>query len=282
MTATNRTTRANQDHHTDPSHETNETNGTSPTDATGADGRVALVTGGNRGLGLATARRLGQEGVTVVIGARDGDRARAAVAGLRADGVWASAVPLDVDDEASTRAAAERIRREHGRLDILVNNAGILPEATATQAVGPLDPDLFWRTFRTNVLGAVGVTAAVLPLLLASERGRVVNVSSRMGSLADQLDPASPYHALVVPAYQSSKAALNGLTIALAKRLADTRVKVNSVCPGWVQTDLGGAENRAAAPTPAEEAADVVVRAALLDDSGPSGRFFDAEGPVPW
>jgi NAD(P)-dependent dehydrogenase (short-subunit alcohol dehydrogenase family) len=244
--------------------------------------RVALVTGGNRGLGLATARRLGQEGVTVVIGARDEARARDAVVGLREAGVWASAVTLDVDDEASVRDAAERIRREHGRLDILVNNAGILPEATAKDAVDPLDPALFLHTFRTNVLGAVAVTAAVLPLLVQSDRGRVVNVSSRMGSLSDQLDPASPYHSLVVPAYQSSKAALNGLTIALAKKLAGTPVKVNSVCPGWVQTDLGGPDNRAAAPTPAQEAAEVVVRAALLDDTGPSGSFFDAAGPVPW
>ncbi|WGY02139.1 SDR family NAD(P)-dependent oxidoreductase [Nocardioides sp. QY071] len=244
--------------------------------------RVALVTGGNRGLGLATARRLGREGVTVVIGARDETRARAAVLGLREAGVWASAVPLDVDDDASVTDAAERIRREHGRLDILVNNAGILPEATATDAVDPLDPDLFWRTFRTNVLGAVAVTAAVLPLLLESDRGRVVNVSSRMGSLSDQLDPASPYHSLVVPAYQSSKAALNGLTIALAKKLAGTTVKVNAVCPGWVQTDLGGPDNRAAAPTPADEAAEVVARAALMGEAGPSGSFFDADGPVPW
>lgn len=244
--------------------------------------RVALVTGGNRGLGLATARSLGREGVTVVIGSRDTRRSHEAVLGLRAAGVWASSVPLDVDDEESIRAAGERIRREHGRLDILVNNAGILPEATAAHATDPLDPELFVRTFRTNVLGAVGVTQAVLPLLARSDRGRIVNVSSRMGSLSDQLDPASPYHSLVVPAYQASKAALNGLTVALAKKLADTRIKVNSVCPGWVQTDLGGPENRAAAPTPADEAADVVVRAALLDDAGPSGSFFDAAGPVPW
>ena len=164
--------------------------------------RVALVTGGNRGLGLATARRLGREGVTVVIGARDDARARDAVVGLREAGVWASAVPLDVDDDASVKDAAERIRREHGRLDILVNNAGILPEATAPDAVDPLDIDLFRRTFHTNVLGAVAVTAAVLPLLMRSERGRVVNVSSRMGSLSDQLDPASQYHSMVVPAYK--------------------------------------------------------------------------------
>lgn len=244
--------------------------------------KVALVTGGNRGLGLATARRLGQEGVTVVIGARDPERAREAVVGLREEGVWASAVPLDVDDADSTRTVGERIRREHGRLDILVNNAGILPEATAAGAADPLDPDLFLRTFRTNVLGAVEVTQAVLPLIAGSPAGRIVNVSSRMGSLADQLDPASPYHTLVVPAYQSSKAALNGVTVALAKKLAGSRVKVNSVCPGWVQTDLGGPDNRAAAPTSADDAADVVVRAALLDDDGPSGSFFDATGPVPW
>ncbi|WP_408897492.1 SDR family oxidoreductase [Nocardioides sp. R1-1] len=243
---------------------------------------VALVTGGNRGLGLATARRLGAAGATVVVGARDEERSREAVVALRADGIWASAVPLDVDDPESIRAATARVEREHGRLDILVNNAGILPEATASDAVRPLDPDLLLRTFRTNVLGAAGVTQAALPLLHRSPGGRIVNVSSRMGSLADQLDPDSPYHSLVVPAYQSSKAALNALTIALAKSLADSPIKVNSVCPGWVQTDLGGPENRAAAPTPADEAAEVVARAALLDESGPSGTFFDAEGPVPW
>ena len=175
-------------------------------------------------------------------------------------------------------AAVERVTREHGRVDILVNNAGILPEATAAEADQPLDLDLFNRTFSTNVLGAVAVTQAFLPLLRASDAGRIVNVSSTMGSLSDQVNPESPYYGLVVPAYQTSKAALNGLTIALSKALAGSAIKVNSVCPGWVQTDLGGPDNRAAAPTSADEAAHVVVRAALLGPAGPSGTFFDDAG----
>jgi NAD(P)-dependent dehydrogenase (short-subunit alcohol dehydrogenase family) len=177
--------------------------------------------------------------------------------------------------------AAERVAREHGRLDILVNNAGILPKATPPGAEF-LDLDLFGRTFSTNVLGAVAVTQAFLPLLTASDAGRIVNVSSTMGSLSDQLDPESPYYGMVVPAYQASKAALNGLTIALSKALAGSAIKINSVCPGWVQTDLGGPDNRAAAPTTADEAAQVIARAALMDSAGPSGTFFDAAGPVGW
>ncbi len=245
-------------------------------------GTMALVTGGNRGLGLATARLLGKAGATVVLAARDDVRSKQAVLELRAEGIWASAVALDVEDPESVQEAAARVTREFGRLDILVNNAGILPEATSPEQDQPLDLELFRRTFQTNVLGAVAVTQAFLPLLMRSDSGRIVNVSSTMGSLNDQLDPASPYFGLVVPAYQASKAALNAVTIALSKKLADAPLKVNSVCPGWVQTDLGGPENRAAAPTPADVAAVVVARAALLSDDGPSGTFFDAAGPVAW
>lgn len=251
-------------------------------DPTVRAGTTALVTGGNRGLGLATARLLGKVGATVVLAARDDVRSKVAVLELRAEGIWASAVALDVEDPGSVQEAAARVTREFGRLDILVNNAGILPEATSPEQDQPLDVELFRRTFQTNVLGAVAVTQAFLPLLIRSDAGRIVNVSSTMGSLNDQLDPASPYFGLVVPAYQASKAALNAVTIALSKKLADSPLKVNSVCPGWVQTDLGGPENRAAAPTPADEAAVVVARAALLDDDGPSGTFFDAAGPVAW
>lgn len=244
--------------------------------------KVALITGGNRGLGLATARLLGEAGVTVVIAARDEQRSREAVVDLRDEGIDASSVQVDVDDPASIAAAVDRVSREHGRLDILVNNAGILPEATAPDADQPLDLDLFTRTFSTNVLGAVAVTQGFLPLLTASEAGRIVNVSSTMGSLSDQLNPESPYFGLVVPAYQTSKAALNGLTVALSKALADSAIKVNSVCPGWVKTDLGGPENRAAAPTPADEGARVIAEAALLDAAGPTGAFFDVAGRIGW
>lgn len=244
--------------------------------------KVALITGGNRGLGLATARILGGAGSTVIIAARDQERSHAAVVALRRDDIYATAIQVDIADPVSVAAAADRVAREHGRLDILVNNAGILPEATTPQAARPLDLDLFTRTLTTNVLGAVAVTQALLPLLTASDAGRIVNVSSTMGSLSDQLDPESPYYGMVLPAYQTSKAALNGLTIALSKALAGSPVKVNSVCPGWVQTDLGGPENRAAAPTTADEAAQVVAEAALLDPAGPSGTFFGAAGPIAW
>lgn len=255
---------------------------TTTIESTTTAGRVALVTGGNRGLGLATARLLGRAGVTVVLAARDEQRSQEAAAALRNEGIDARAIRLDVTDATSVAAAAEHVAHEHGRLDILVNNAGILPEATAPDAEQPFDMELFTRTFDTNVLGAAAVTQAFLPLLTASAAGRIVNVSSTMGSLSDQVDPTSAYYGMVVPAYQTSKAALNGLTIALSKALAGSAVKVNSICPGWVQTDLGGPANRAAAPTSAEEAAHVVAEAALLGPAGPTGTFFDAAGPVGW
>jgi NAD(P)-dependent dehydrogenase (short-subunit alcohol dehydrogenase family) len=126
------------------------------------------------------------------------------------------------------------------------------------------------------------VTEAFLPLLRESEGGRIVNVSSTMGSLADQTDPESPYYGLVLPAYQTSKAALNSITIGLSKSLAGTKIKVNSVCPGWVQTDLGGPENRAAAPMTPEQGASIVTKLALTGNDGPTGQFLDANGPVRW
>ena len=141
---------------------------------------------------------------------------------------------------------------------------------------------MFRQSFETNVFGAISVTKAFLPLLRESGAGRIVNVSSTMGSLTDQSDPASPYYGVVVPAYQMSKAALNGFTVALSKTLADTPIKVNSVCPGWVQTDLGGPENRAAAPTTADDAAQIVAELASIRDDGPTGGFVDRDGSVAW
>jgi len=244
--------------------------------------KVALITGANRGLGLEIARQLGQSGVTTLVAARDAERGEKAAAELAADGLDAHAVVLDVESASSVEAAAEHVRDVYGRLDILVNNAGILPEATTPEATQPLDLELFRRTFDTNLFGAVAVTQSFLPLLRRSPAGRIVNVSTTMGSLADQSDPSSPYYRLVVPAYQTSKAALNGLTIALAKTLADTPIKVNSVCPGWVKTDLGGPANRAAAPLHAADAARTAVTMASLPDDGPTGQFVDRNGTVPW
>jgi NAD(P)-dependent dehydrogenase (short-subunit alcohol dehydrogenase family) len=239
---------------------------------------LALVTGGNRGLGLATARALAEHGAHVIIGARRDEAGREAAETLRDAGLSAEHVVLDVDDPASVRSAAHQVGCRHGRLDALVNNAGILPEATASTSE-VVDAALFRKTFETNLFGAVSVIEAFLPLLRAGTHPRIVNISSTMGSLADQTDPASPYYGTVVPAYQASKAALNSLTIGLSKQLAD--IVVTSVCPGFVQTDLAPAA-REHAPLTAEEAARVVVDAALAEPGTTSGRFLSAAGAVAW
>jgi NAD(P)-dependent dehydrogenase (short-subunit alcohol dehydrogenase family) len=242
--------------------------------------RTALVTGANRGLGREIARQLAQSGAKVIVSGRDAAEAARTAKAMRDEGLEVSAVQLDVTDPASVRRAAETIRSEHGLLDILVNNAGILPEATSEPGE-VVDGALFRQTFETNLLGAVNVTERLLPLLRESDAGRIVNVSTTMGSLTDQSNPESPYFGIVVPAYQASKAALNSVTISLAKALSDTTIKVNAVCPGFVQTDLTPI-NRDQAPLTAAEAAAVVVHYALLDADGPSGGFFDREAAVAW
>ena len=251
-------------------------------DAPRTDTKVALITGANRGLGYATAQLLGEAGFTVLVGSRNSEAGEHAAERLRGGGIDAHGVHIDVTSEDSVRRAAIDVASEHGRLDVLVNNAGILPEATAADIERPLDMLMFRESFETNVFGAVAVIKEFLPILRDASAGRIVNVSSSMGSLTDQSDPDSPYYGLVVPAYQTSKAALNGLTIALSKSLSDTKIKVNSVCPGWVQTDLGGPDNRAAAPTTAAMAAQIVAQMAMIDDNGPTGGFFDGDGIVPW
>jgi NAD(P)-dependent dehydrogenase (short-subunit alcohol dehydrogenase family) len=242
---------------------------------------IALVTGGNRGLGYATSRALAKAGFCVLLTGRDEGRADRAAAELRAEGLDVRALALDVTSTSSIAQAALRVEHEHGRLDVLVNNAGILPEATDTAQHAFASAEMFVRTFETNVFGVVAVTEAFLPLLRRSAMARIVNVSTTMGSLADQADPESPWAQLAVPAYRASKAALNSITLSLAKALADTDIAVTSVCPGWVQTDLAPG-NREAAPTTADHAAQVVIQAATLPADAGSGRFVDANGIVPW
>jgi NAD(P)-dependent dehydrogenase (short-subunit alcohol dehydrogenase family) len=244
---------------------------------------IAFITGANKGLGFATAGQLGRAGVKVLVGARDAEKGETAADLLRKGDIDAEAIQIDVVDMSSVRRAAALVQEQHGHLDILINNAGILPEATgADRATGPMDVSMFKDTFDTNVFGAVAVTEAFLPLLRSAPAARIVNVSSTMGSLGDQADPQSGYYRMALPAYQTSKAALNSMTIALSKALADTAVKVNAVCPGWVQTDLGGADNKAAAPMTADEGAIIITKMALIDDDGPTGGFFDQSGPVRW
>ncbi|OLF11610.1 short-chain dehydrogenase [Actinophytocola xinjiangensis] len=238
--------------------------------------QTALITGGNRGIGLAVARRLAALDLTVIIAARREQDARAA-----AEEVGARGVVLDVTVPATIHAAARWIDDEFGSLDVLVNNAGILPEVTNSEPKEIVDLAMFERTFATNLFGPVAVLEAMLPLLRRSAGGRVVNVSSTMGSLADQTNPSSPYYSMVMPAYQSSKAALNNITIALAKQLTDTTIKVTSVCPGFVRTDLTPI-SREQAPTSPEEAAEVVVQAATLPATAETGTFVGAGGAIAW
>ncbi|WP_022892984.1 SDR family NAD(P)-dependent oxidoreductase [Agromyces subbeticus] len=242
---------------------------------------IALVTGANRGLGLATATALARTGALVIIAGRDLAAVSAAADALVEQGLSAEPLVLDVASPTSVAAGAAAIESRHGRLDILVNNAGILPEATSEGDHEFVDLGAFARTFETNVLGVATVTEKFLPLLRRSDAGRIVNVSSTMGSLSDQSDASSPYYSSVVPAYQASKAAVNSMTIGLSKQLAGTKLKVTAVCPGWVQTDLAPG-NRDQAPTTADEAARIVVTAATLPEHAASGTFIDSAGPVGW
>lgn len=241
---------------------------------------IVLITGSTRGIGRATARQLVAEGDTVIITSRDKAAADAGVAELGDTDDRVAGLALDVTDPESVRAAEAWVRKTYGALDVLVNNAGALPEA------GNADPrevvDLFTmrESLAVNMLGPTAMIEAFLPLLRESPRGRIVNVSTRMASLRDQLDVRSPYYAMVVPGYQASKAALNSLTIGLSKALADSNVTVAAVCPGFVRTDLTPM-NREQAPLEPEDAARVIVTA-VRNVVGSTGTFSDAAGPVPW
>ncbi|MFI8233763.1 SDR family oxidoreductase [Streptomyces sp. NPDC085900] len=240
------------------------------------DEKIALVTGANKGIGFAVARRLGEQGIVVFLGARDETRGKQAADALAADGIAATALRLDVRDPASVAEAAAAIERRHGRLDILINNAG-----TAGTFTGPpsqAGAAEMREVYETNVFGVVTVTGAMLPLLRRSKAGRIVNLSSHTASLALTSDPDSPLAGVNMIAYQSSKTALNALTLAYAKELRGTSVKVNAALPGVVATDINHHRGRR---TPAEGAA-VVVRLALLEESGPSGVCLADEGPIPW
>lgn len=239
------------------------------------EGAVALVTGANKGIGLETARGLGRENIIVLVGARDESRGQAAAAQLRREGIDARFVQIDVANPETIRSAARWIEDEFGHLDILVNNAGI---AEWGMRPSETDPEKLREIYETNFFGPVTAIQAMLPLLRKSKRGRIVNVSSSLGSLKMASDPASPMSQARGLAYCTSKTALNSMTVQFANELRDTPIKVNAVCPGYCATDI----NNHSGPRTAAQGAVASVRYATLGDDGPTAGYFDENGPVPW
>jgi NAD(P)-dependent dehydrogenase (short-subunit alcohol dehydrogenase family) len=240
--------------------------------------RIALVTGANKGLGFEMARQLGQAVVGVILATRDPQKGEGAAAKLRSEGLDAHSLKLDVTDKRDHAAAFTFLEGKFGRLDILINNAGISAEPFGSGKPSTTAADTIHRTFDTNFFAPVALTQTLLPLLRKSDAGRIVNMSSILGSQTLHADPASPIYDFKSLSYDASKAALNSFTIHLAHELKGTKIKVNSAHPGWVKTDLG----TDAAPMEVPEGAKTGVALALLGDDGPSGGFFHLGKPLPW
>ncbi|MGA1981105.1 MAG: SDR family oxidoreductase [Acidobacteriaceae bacterium] len=244
--------------------------------------KVALITGANKGIGLETARQLGELGVTVLVGARDLKRGEDAAEVLRGVGVDARAIKLDVVNEADRAAAAKYVDKAFGRLDILVNNAAVMLDprsgSWAANQTSTTPMAVLRDTFETNFFAVVALTQTLLPLLRKSPAGRIVNLSSILASLTLQATPGSPIYDAKTFAYDASKSALNAFTIHLAHELKGTRIKVNSAHPGWVKTDMGGE----GAQMEIVDGAKTSVELAMLPDDGPTGGYFHMGEALPW
>ncbi|GAA3316096.1 SDR family oxidoreductase [Nonomuraea dietziae] len=241
--------------------------------------KIALVTGANRGIGYEIAAGLGALGYRVGVGARDEARRESAVEKLRAAGVDAFGVPLEVTSDQSVTDAADLIERQAGRLDVLVNNAGISGETGPGWAQDPttLDLDMVRTVVETNVIGVIRVTNAMLPLLRRSASPRIVNVSSAVASLTRQADPDIEIGPIMA-AYSPSKSFLNAVTVQYARQFAGTNILINAACPGLVATDFTGFHG----PRTPEQGAATAIRLAALPDGGPTGSFFEDDGVIPW
>src|ERR1700729_1187282 len=251
-----------------------------------ADKPVALVTGANQGIGLQIAKDLAAHGFTVLVGSRDLGRGEEAARTVDGD---ARALQLDVTDQASIAAAAERVRDEFGRLDVLVNNAAIsstskqrgmsIQEHAALTRPSNVSIDEVRAVWETNVFGVLAVYQAMLPLLREAPAARIVNVSSGVGSLTMNADPAYAHRSVFGPVYPASKTALNAMTLAMAIELESTNIKVNAVSPGFTKTNLNGYEGVESV----EQGAAQAVRMALLGPDSPTGTFTHAKlGTLPW
>ena len=241
---------------------------------------IALVTGANKGLGLETCRQLARRGTTVLMGARDMNRGREAADRLTSEGLTVEPVQLDVTRADHIAQVQAFIETRFGWLDILVNNAGMIhPDeplfANSTQQVSL---QALRQTFEVNFFGQVALTQALLPLIKKSPAGRIVNVSSILGSLAIHSDQSSEDTQVKPLAYDASKTALNQFTVHLAASLNKTTIKVNSAHPGWVKTDLGSQR----APMEVEDGAKTAVRLATLGAGGPTGKFYHVDEEIPW
>jgi NAD(P)-dependent dehydrogenase (short-subunit alcohol dehydrogenase family) len=239
--------------------------------------KIALITGANKGIGLETARQLGEQGITVLAGARDEAKASQAEEELRKAGLDAHGIVIDVNSADSIQTAAARIERDYGRLDILVNNAGVMLD---DQKKKPSEQSLeVWRkTFETNLFGLVATTQALLPLLRKSAGGRIVNLSSILGSIHLHATPGSPVYDSKLPAYDVSKSAVNAFTVHLAYELKDTAIKVNAAHPGWVKTEMGGE----GATMDISDGAKTSVALATIGADGPNGAYLHLGETLPW
>jgi NAD(P)-dependent dehydrogenase (short-subunit alcohol dehydrogenase family) len=240
--------------------------------------KVALITGANKGIGLETARQLGKLGVTILLSARDLAKGEQATEVLRGIGVDARAVKLDMLYRPDHAAVATSITKDFGKLDVLINNAAINLDGGAGHETSTVSAKALRDTFDTNFFAVVELTQALLPLLRKSDAGRIVNVSSSQGSLALLAPIGSPIYATKTFAYDASKTALNSFTLHLAHELQGTKIKVNSVHPGWVRTDMGGPK----APLALAEGAKTSVRLATLAEDGPTGGYFYMGEELPW
>ncbi|HEY0701598.1 MAG TPA: SDR family oxidoreductase [Candidatus Acidoferrales bacterium] len=247
--------------------------------------KVAFITGANRGLGLETARILGKQGITVILGSRDLKKGQEAAEKLRGEGAKSvEAVRFDVNTTADHKEIYDYIAKKYGKLDILINNAGVFDEGgkrpgtadfntTTTVGQGNLR-----KTFETNFFQPIDLTVTLLPLIEKSSAGRIVNLSSVLGSLTLRADPKSPIYGKKGFAYDASKTALNAFTVHLAAQLRDTPIKVNSAHPGWVKTEMGGES----APMELSEGGKTSAQLATLPADGPTGGFFHMGQPLPW
>jgi NAD(P)-dependent dehydrogenase (short-subunit alcohol dehydrogenase family) len=242
------------------------------------DKKIALITGANRGLGFETAKQLGEKGVTVVVGARKLGDAEETAAKLKAAGLDAYAIKLDVTSAKDRAAAADYLEKTFGKLDILINNAGVNSSHGLNPIVIETTDEELQSIFATNFFSLIALTRELLPLLKKSPSGRIVNLSSVLGSSTLHADPSSPIYNFKSLAYDTSKSALNAFTIHLAWELKDTPIKVNSAHPGWVKTDMG----TDAAPMEIPDGAKTSVELALIGPDGPNGRFIHLGQELPW